>query len=147
MFFFGGAALWALSTRLPLTWVLAAISAVLIVVFAWAGVTTVVSAIPLAYLCIWLGQSLPFRSIGAKNDISYGVYLYAFPLQQLLVFGGLASLNPWAFSIIAAVLAVGAGYSSCKLIEQPALRLKSWSPSRRMKGASGRSPVGPGIRA
>ena len=39
----------------------------------------------LAYPLLWLGAHLPFHWIGAKNDYSYGVYIYAYPLTQLLV--------------------------------------------------------------
>ncbi|MEU2002876.1 acyltransferase family protein [Rhodococcus sp. NPDC019627] len=145
LFFFGGAVLWALSDRLPLTWILAAASAVAMVVFAWLGVTEILSALPLAYLCIWLGDVLPLDSVGSVNDISYGVYLYAFPIQQLLVFAGLRYGGPWFFAFIAALSSVVVAYASCKLIEQPALRLKSWTPTRRPRNPQpGETPVGAG---
>ena len=38
----------------------------------------------LAYPMIWLGIHLPFDGVGARNDYSYGVYVYAWPVQQLL---------------------------------------------------------------
>lgn len=39
----------------------------------------------LAYPFLWLGLHLPFQSVGTRNDYSYGMYLYAFPVQQFLV--------------------------------------------------------------
>ena len=39
----------------------------------------------LAYPLLWLGAHLPFYWIGSKNDYSYGVYIYAYPLTPLLI--------------------------------------------------------------
>ena len=39
----------------------------------------------LAYPLLWLGAHLPLQSFGATNDYSYGIYLYAFPIEQLLI--------------------------------------------------------------
>jgi len=39
----------------------------------------------LAYPLLWLGAHLPLQSIGKSNDYSYGIYLYAFPIEQLLI--------------------------------------------------------------
>jgi peptidoglycan/LPS O-acetylase OafA/YrhL len=46
----------------------------------WGGIA-------LGYALIGCSFYLPraFRSIGAKNDLSYGMYLYGFPVGQLLV--------------------------------------------------------------
>ena len=40
---------------------------------------------------IWLGIHLPLARVGAKNDYSYGLYIYGYPVSQLLVVWG---LNP-----------------------------------------------------
>ena len=37
---------------------------------------------------IWLGIHLPFQRVGARHDYSYGAYIYAFPVTQLLVIWG-----------------------------------------------------------
>ena len=83
------------------------------------------------YALFWLG--LQFKSgalsrINGKDDISYGVYLYAFPLTNLLIYwrrdiswGAVAAIV-WAASIVA-------GWVSWKVVEQPAQRLKRWTPS------------------
>jgi len=42
----------------------------------------------IAYSMLWLGIHLPFQRIGARNDYSYGVYIYAFPVAQLLAIWG-----------------------------------------------------------
>lgn len=56
-----------------------------------------------------------------RLDISFGVYLYAFPLQQLT-----AGLFPeyWSTGLIAFVITIAAGAISAALIEQPMLRVR-----------------------
>jgi hypothetical protein len=41
-----------------------------------------VAAPALTYAVLWLGARLPLR-VG-KYDVSYGIYIYAFPVSQLL---------------------------------------------------------------
>jgi peptidoglycan/LPS O-acetylase OafA/YrhL len=53
------------------------------------------------------------------------VYIYAFPIQQLLVICGLASLNPIVFAIIAAIATLPLAALSWFLVEKPAMSLKS----------------------
>lgn len=60
---------------------------------------------------------------GRFGDVSYGVYLYAFPIQQSVRF--LAPDLGFSSSLaIVAVLTLLAGWLSWRLVEQPALRLK-----------------------
>jgi peptidoglycan/LPS O-acetylase OafA/YrhL len=56
-------------------------------------------------------------------DISYGVYLYGWPVQKLLVFAGLAS--PWILFPVALTGAALCGAASWFCIERYALRLKT----------------------
>ncbi len=63
------------------------------------------------------------RALKPRFDISYGVYLYAWPVQHLLIyyFPGL-DVAPVIFAT--AVISVGFGWLSWRLVESPALRLK-----------------------
>lgn len=77
---------------------------------------------------------LPLGSLHAfakHGDLSYGVYLYAFPLQRLLIveqFRGY-HLTPLVLFLAAWVLACGAAALSWRLVERPFLKLKPRSPS------------------
>lgn len=55
-----------------------------------------------------------------KLDISYGVYLFAFPIQQLTVWWGLSF---WPGIVTATVLTVAIALFSAIAVEQPALQL------------------------
>ncbi|MER5862742.1 acyltransferase [Kitasatospora sp. NPDC002040] len=79
-----------------------------------------------AYLLVWLAIRLPkpFRRIGAKRDYSYGLYIYGFPVEQLLAgFGGASyGLNTYRAMAVAGTLLFAV--ASWHLVERPALKLK-----------------------
>lgn len=58
--------------------------------------------------------------INDPTDISYGVYLYAWPVEQLLIrYGGLTSLP--LLAIVIWCCAAGLGWASWRAVEKPAL--------------------------
>ena len=67
-------------------------------------------------------------------DLSYGLYIYAFPLQQVLMMHGVLSL--WASMAVTLPFAAASWF----LIEKPALRLKP----RRVRPAAGSTSPAPG---
>ena len=87
----------------------------------------------ITYLVLFLGMTLPLR-VGARNDISYGMYIYAFPTQQVLAMAGVAALGWLPFALIAVVLTIPAAAASWWLVERPALRMKNWRPRRLPNG-------------
>ena len=81
--------------------------------------------LPLGYLLLWLGGTLGVR-IGVENDISYGVYIYAFPVQQSLALAGAPAVLGFAGMAGAALLlTLPLAWLSWILVERPALRLKN----------------------
>ena len=132
--FMGGAMVFLYRDRLPDSATLAATSAVIVVLGlcypdhakdSTLYLTPTNLVLPLlAYPLIWLGIHLPAQRIGARNDYSYGAYIYGFPVTQLLVIWGVWRWGavPYAFmSVLATVpLAVGSWW----LVEKHALRLK-----------------------
>lgn len=78
----------------------------------------------LAYPVMWAGIHLPFTRFGRRNDYSYGVYLYAFPIQQAL---SLTGLDDWGFlpyTLVTMVLTGLFALLSWHMVERPALRRK-----------------------
>jgi peptidoglycan/LPS O-acetylase OafA/YrhL len=80
----------------------------------------------LAYLLLYAACAVPPRlhAVGRERDYSYGIYIYAFPVQQAVAhFGGAAwGLLPYLALCLPAVLLVAA--ASWHLVERPALALK-----------------------
>lgn len=63
------------------------------------------------------------NNIGVEADISYGVYLYAWPIQILIV-QHYATINPHFLTLITLVLAAIMGYFSWILVEKPFMHMK-----------------------
>jgi peptidoglycan/LPS O-acetylase OafA/YrhL len=56
-------------------------------------------------------------------DVSYGTYLYGWPIQKLLIWY-VPTISPWTLFALSAAGALAAGTISWYLVEEPALRFK-----------------------
>jgi peptidoglycan/LPS O-acetylase OafA/YrhL len=79
------------------------------------------------YLIFYFAHSAPdwLQRIGAKNDISYGVYLYGGVLQQLYfnyAVKGALPMNPWVCFTVVLPLCVALGWLSWLYVEKPSKR-------------------------
>jgi peptidoglycan/LPS O-acetylase OafA/YrhL len=86
---------------------------------------------PYLLLAIAFAPWLKLGHIGSKTDLSYGIYLYAFPVQQLLTMYFSRYLTPALAFIAALAPTVLLAWLSWTLIEKQALRLKG---GRRKNG-------------
>jgi peptidoglycan/LPS O-acetylase OafA/YrhL len=84
----------------------------------------------LAYPVLWLGAHLPFQKVGARNDYSYGFYIYAFPVQQVLAIWGVIHLGYVPYTLVVVAVTAPFAIGSWWLIEKHAMRLKSFNPRR-----------------
>lgn len=93
-------------------------------------VQVVVSLTCMPYAVMCACATLPVR-IGAENDLSYGLYVYACPVQQLLLVCGVGQ-NGWLVTVTTCVLAtLPVAALSWHFIEGPSLELKRLVPARR----------------
>ena len=84
MLFMIGASIYLYADRVPMRAWLAAAAA--IVFLASAALLTnyrMIGALPLAYLVIYCAAGLRWN-LRLKTDLSYGVYIYHWPIEQLL---------------------------------------------------------------
>jgi len=94
------------------------------------------TAVFLVYPLLWLGIHLPFHKVGARNDYSYGVYIFAFPVQQLLVMWGAARWAYVPFTLLSVAAVIPFAVLSWWAVEKHALRLKTVGlPTRVPTGA------------
>jgi peptidoglycan/LPS O-acetylase OafA/YrhL len=75
-----------------------------------------------AYVVLWLGAVLPMPDLLRRHDVSYGIYIYAFPVQQLLAMAGAHHLGLVAYDLLAAVATVPLAVASWLLLERPIMR-------------------------
>lgn len=94
-----------------------------------------------AYLVFWFGYHprLQLHNFARFGDFSYGTYLYAFPIQQLLVQQAGGSLNPYLLFIVAAPLSLVAAFGSWHGVEKWFLSRASVTSGKAMVSAAGRS--------
>lgn len=81
----------------------------------------ILSVIGFPYAIIWVARYAPFN-LPVKNDYSYGVYLFAWPIQQIIVHFGLVS-GPLQMFAMALPLSLLCGALSWHLVERHAIRL------------------------
>ncbi|MBP1232498.1 peptidoglycan/LPS O-acetylase OafA/YrhL [Arthrobacter sp. PvP102] len=134
-FFLAGATLYRFSHRIPITGICASGAAVFLLIVMSFDYGKSLAALPVAYLCLWLGIALPsvFRRVGARNDVSYGMYLYGFPVQQMLALAGAHHLGLPAFMVLGILATVPLAVASWILIERPAMNLKDLPARVRSK--------------
>jgi peptidoglycan/LPS O-acetylase OafA/YrhL len=79
------------------------------------------------YIFFWFAfnvRSQQLAAIGQKVDISYGVYLYAWPVQKFLIWWD-PKISPWLLSIETTAIAGIVAFGSWWLVEKPFLDLKT----------------------
>jgi peptidoglycan/LPS O-acetylase OafA/YrhL len=78
------------------------------------------------YLVLYAAVALPARTrrIGRTRDYSYGMYIYAFPIQQLIALMGGARWGVGVFILLSIAGTFVLAAPSWHLIESPSLKLK-----------------------
>jgi peptidoglycan/LPS O-acetylase OafA/YrhL len=122
------------SEHLVLDGRLAAIAAIVVVVTLAFGGFFLVGFACHAYLTLWLCFRAPRWTwrVASKHDFSYGVFLYAFPVQLTLTVLGVPRLGFLPYLALSFIVTAPFAVASWFLVERPALRLKSRGPDRRL---------------
>lgn len=83
-------------------------------------------AIALSIIIIYLGTSLPYLGhVGKHGDLSYGIYIWHFPLIQIFIALELFSNTPWLSFSLLTFLVFTMAWLSWHLVEKPFLSQKS----------------------
>lgn len=132
LIFLFGSCLAVYSRRIPLDWRLAALAACLFGGSLLTGGFTLLGYPAIAYLVLWIAAALPasFQWIGAKNDYSYGVYVYGFLVQQFTAFLGWYTWGYLLWTLACLLITFGCAWLSWHGVEKWAMRLKDWGPGR-----------------
>jgi peptidoglycan/LPS O-acetylase OafA/YrhL len=97
-----------------------------------------VAVVPLAYLLFCLAYlTPPVRIVQRIGDLSYGVYIYAWPTQRLL-WWWFGPINPVLHALLALVITSALAYLSWRFIEKPALAWKGLGRTLQASFASSR---------
>lgn len=141
-FFAGGVWLFAWQERIQFTdtWGLVSL-AITAVCFCYAE-TVFLATLPFAYVVFWFSARAPeiIKRIGSRNDISYGVYVYAWPVQQVLAAYGVHEHGLVLYNVLAMAGATALGWISWLGVERGAnewtrRKTSSSAATRRVAGA------------
>ena len=116
-------------------WTIIAVCSILAIVFLiiHTYIHTSISITPLVMLCVsvmfimvgemyWQPVSDALNRIG---DLSYGTYIYAFPIQQMII-ASIPDITPRTLMILTIAIVLQVAFASWKLIEVPSLSLKKY---------------------
>lgn len=128
-FFLAGSLLAHYRKRTRLELLPAMLAAALALAFLITDLGPILTALPFTYLILFAGSVRSLTRIRLGHDISFGLYIYGWPIQQLLVALHLpAILPPLGFAALALLSVWPVAFLSCILVEQPA---KRWRRSPR----------------
>jgi peptidoglycan/LPS O-acetylase OafA/YrhL len=136
MYFLTGSLIYLFQDRIPYKGsIVLALLALLLASFYGASVlglfplavTGMMRYLLVPYLILYLGfKKGPLNKFGNMGDISYGLYIYAFPVQQLLVqFFWPQTISITEMFVYSLLLTLPLGWLSWKLVEEPTLKLKT----------------------
>ncbi|EIK53747.1 acetyltransferase [Stutzerimonas stutzeri TS44] len=130
VFFYFGAVLYLYRQRIRWSWKIAVPLLAASLLSAGHDIWPLVHALTLPYLVIYLAHlRIPaLAGFGKAGDFSYGLYIFSFPLQQLLMHWSAGSLPLLPFMLLGFSASLLAAVLSWHLIEAPALALKRHLP-------------------
>ncbi|WP_160141062.1 acyltransferase family protein [Cryobacterium shii] len=140
--FIAGALLSKYENKIRLSWGGVAIAFALVVAAAWLPNYLLLAAPAIAYGFVGLGGLVSHQRLAFRNDFSYGMYIYAFPMQQILASAGLSFFGVVGFGLVASLFTIPLAMASWFLIERPASRLNGRLQARlRLSSTRKSAPV------
>ena len=125
--FLGGSILYLIKDKLVFNkkyLILSLIFCIIIMTLLNNGFATEICAIPMTYIVLYLAINLKSPKFIQKNDISYGIYIYSWPIQIVLTcYYKLynPNMNVLEFGIISLIIAMAFGLFSWYVVEKPIL--------------------------
>lgn len=134
--FFAGALAYLFRRSIDVGWPVLAACGLVMVAAVLVGYAAALVALPLVILMLRFGDLVPLHRVGARYDISYGIYIYGWAVQQMIALVAAGSGMPvgW-FVALSLLFTVPLAFLSCLLVERPALARKRGSTARMFKAA------------
>ena len=118
-----GTSVWLLRDKIygKLVYLLAAVGGFAIAAYVGIG-ASLMAVLLVAAFVLWAGITPPLPVV-KRHDVSYGVYIWHYPIGQVLMGMGLFS-SIWLLGITTFLLTLLIATASWLYIERPAMRLK-----------------------
>jgi peptidoglycan/LPS O-acetylase OafA/YrhL len=135
LFFYAGAALYFYQDQVRWDGRIAMLSLAASTLALGSSAWFVVHMLTLPYLVIYLAYArLPkVAHFGKHGDFSYGMYIFGFPVQQLIIHWFGASINLAVFALSSMAITLCLAVLSWRLVEAPALRLKRYTNMKSLR--------------
>jgi peptidoglycan/LPS O-acetylase OafA/YrhL len=129
--FLSGSVLWLYRDHIPVTSTTVALSTAYLLASGFTDIAVAITPLAVGIVTFWLGQKLPFHGFGREYDASYGVYIYGWPVQIMVILVtrrlGI-ELPMFVNTTLVLALVIAFAYASCFLVERPALTLRKHEP-------------------
>jgi peptidoglycan/LPS O-acetylase OafA/YrhL len=131
LFFVIGGTFWIHRGAIPMNGGLAVCCLALLYAGSWSYLSQAVLYLTLPYLVVYAAVARPIAiaAMSRIGDISYGTYLYAFPIQQSIVQLTKGKIGPLTLFLIATPIVLLAARLSFVLVERPVLQFRRRQPA------------------
>lgn len=135
-YFFAGVFLSSLRERLKGNWASFIASSLLGLALTNLGFGYSLASIFYAYSILWLSSNISSKAmrLNSVNDYSYGLYLYSFPVQQILSRLEIQNLGLPFFIFASVVATAPLAFLSWRFVEKPALEFSRNFSSKKSIG-------------
>jgi len=123
LYFFSGTLLYAYRANMPRKWYLAVIALLLLLLGGIFGFLRVVYIVALPYLVYYLACSPLCGGFSRLGDFSFGLYVYSYPVQQL-IYHVAPQMHPLVHFALSLAVTLPLAALSWRCVERPVLRLK-----------------------
>ena len=95
------------------------------IIFEYVNIASILHYVTLTYLVFYFSNlKSPLNSFGKYGDFSYGLYIYAFPVQQILI-NYFPEIEVLSLIIMTTLISLGFAFLSWNYIEERALIYKN----------------------
>jgi peptidoglycan/LPS O-acetylase OafA/YrhL len=142
-FFASGMCLYFLRDRIVFDWRLALVAVAALVFFVWIGRFIMLFPLAGAYLVIWfsLRYDRAFDYARYTGDLSYGIYIWGWPVEQCVMRASGGTANWWQILLCSVALVLPIAWLSWHLVERRALAWGQRMTAPRRPRALAQQPV------
>lgn len=123
LFFLVGSFFWANRNYIYLSWPVCLLLVGSVYWFAGTAWFNYVFIPTVVYVALMIAYRLPHIDMDKFGDISYGVYIYAWPIQQLVWEPGQGAYTNALYSTL---IVIPLAYLSWRFVEKPSLKLRRY---------------------
>ena len=125
-YFFAGSFLYVWKEKIFWNWTFFILSILLLYLGLFLDQFALFAPLCLTYSILFISFALPIKNLGKKfGDYSYGIYIYSWPIQNVLFLCGFASFGLLSYTVVSILLSIIAGFLSWHLVEKRFLRRKA----------------------